>query len=204
MNVRIAVTGTVLAALVLPATASAKGASAAKIEGPGLSSAIVLKSDNSGDPSAGSKLGRLAQESGFFALVFGQTPDPTVSGRVKSILGTRYRVTYTMPGPNGESSKLRQDLYPYAKPYPVSYMKPGQSFWGGQKTHGGWYIGSASLRSAASAAGVPAPARTTAPPSSDGGGWLSGRLVTALVIAVAVALVAAGAVAVRRRPRPAH
>jgi hypothetical protein len=188
------------AALVLPASAAAKGASQATIDGPGLAAPIVLKSDGGGDPSAGSKLGRLAEASGFFPAVFGQSPDPTLRKQPKGKLGPRYTVTYVMPGPNGSSSRIRQALYPYAKPYPLSYTKPGQRFWDGQRTYGGWFQGVGALESTLVAAGLPA-----TPPSSGGGdGWLRWVSV-AITSAAGLALLAALALVVlRRRPRPAE
>lgn len=192
-----------VAALALPAAAMAKGASQATIEGPGLSEPIVLKSDGGGDPSMNSKLGRLAQDAGFFPAVFGQSPDPMLREHPKGKLGPRYRVTYVMPGPNGSSSKIRQDLYPYAKPYLLSYTKPGQRFWDGQRTRGGWYQAAYDLKPALVAAGLPA-----APPSSGGGdgdGWLR-WVAIAITVAAGLALAAAlSLVALRRRPpRPAE
>ena len=191
----------VAVALALPAAAAAKGASQATIEGPGLDSPIVLKSDGGGDPSTSSKLGRLAEDAGFFPAVFGQSPDPMLRERPKVKLGPKYTVTYVVPGPNDTSSKIRQDLYPYAKPWLVSYTKPGQRFWGGQRTHGGWYQAPYDLKPTLVSAGLPA-----TPPASGGGdgdGWLRW---TAIVITVAAGLALAAAlslVALRWRPRPA-
>ena len=188
-----------VAALALPAAAAAKGASQATIEGPGLDSPIVLKSDGGGDASAGSKLGRLAADAGFFPAVFGQSPDPMLRERPKGKLGPRYRVTYVMPGPNGSSSKIRQDLYPYAKPYALSYTKPRQPFWDrGQGTHGGWFLTTSAVRTVL---GLPSDPPTASP--SDGSGWLR-WVAIAITIAAGLALVAALSLLVqRRRPKPA-
>ena len=163
-----------LLALALPAAAAAKGASQATIEGPGLSEPIVLKSDSGGDPM--------------------------LRERPKGRLGPRYRVTFVMPGPNGASSKIRQDLYPYAKPYLLSYTKPGQRFWDGQRTRGGWFQAAYDLKPTLVSAGLPA-----TPPSSggDGDGWLR-WVAIAITIAAGLALLAALSLVVqRRRPRPA-
>lgn len=78
--------------------------------------------------------------------MYGQVPDPTVKARPKGTLSTHYRVTYVVPGPNGIRSRVVQDVYPFAKPVPLTYMRPGQSFWGDQLAHGGWYRSSAALR----------------------------------------------------------
>jgi hypothetical protein len=190
------------AALLLPATAAAKGASQATIDGPGLSEPIVLKSDGGGDPSMSSKLGRLAENAGFFPAVFGQSPDPMLRTKPDVKLGPKYVVTYVMPGPNGTSSKIRQDLYPYAKPWLVTYTKPGQRFWDGQRTRGGWFQAAYDLKPTLVSAGLPA-----TPPSSGGGGgdgWLR-WVAIAITVAAGVGLLAAlSVVALRRWPRPAE
>jgi hypothetical protein len=182
-----------LAALLVPAAALAKGASEATITGPGLDG-ITLAGESSPD---GGTLMRIAESAGFFPAVFATTPNPMLSKRPGGNLGPRYRITYTMPGPSGDVSKLTQDLYPYATPAPVSYVKPGQSFFDGQKTIGGWYVATARLKQQLVAVGLP---RT--PPA--GGGfdppWI--------VLAVAAVLAAVGAATLalarlRRRPHPA-
>src|SRR2546421_9131869 len=109
--------------LVLAAAAAAKGPSEAKITGPGLSSPLVLTGDGEG---SGSPLGDFTQQAGFFPAMFGQSPDPMLQLRPASILGPRYRVTYTVPGPDNTADTIRQDLYPYAQGRPVTYMRPGQ------------------------------------------------------------------------------
>ena len=191
----------VASALVVASSAMAKGATQATIKGPGLKKGgLVLKSDSGGDPSSGSKLGRLAEASGFFPAVFDQQPDPMLQDRPKGTLGPKYTVAYVMPGPNGSTSTIRQDLYPYAKPYLLSYTKPGQRFWDGQRTRGGWYQGAYDLRPTLVAAGLPA-----TPPSSGGGGggWL-GWVAIVVAVAAGLALLAALSLFVqRRRPRPA-
>src|ERR687884_636810 len=120
-----------LAAFAVASAALAKGASQATIKGPGLKKGgLILKSDNGGDPSSGSRLGALAESAGFFPAVFNQSPDPMLQERPQGSLGPKYAVEYVMPGPNNTTSTIRQDLYPYAKPYALSYTKPGQPFFG--------------------------------------------------------------------------
>jgi hypothetical protein len=183
-------------ALAAPGAAAAKGASKATIDGPGLGGTLTVGGNGE---SGGTPLGNLGQYSGFFPAVFGQSPDPTATKRPAGKLGPRYRIVWTVPGPNGDST-IRQDVYPYAQPDPVTYMKPGQEFWDGQKTHGGWYVGDSMLRSSLTAAGVPP---TT--PDGRGADW-SRWLVWAL--AAAAALGAAALLARRRthplRPEPAR
>jgi hypothetical protein len=191
---------TALAALAFASTALGKGATQAAISGPGLhGGGIVLKSDNGGDPSSGSRLGQLAEASGFFPAVFGQAPDPMLRDRPKGTLGPKYTAVYVMPGPNGSSSKIRQDLYPYAKPFALSYTKPGQPFWGrGQGTHGGWFMTTSAVRTVL---GLPAQPPASAP--GDGSGWLR-WVAIAITVAAGLALIAVASLyALRRRPGPA-
>jgi hypothetical protein len=75
-------------------------------------------------------------------------------------LGPRYTITYTLPGPTTRG--LRQDLYPYAAGGSVTYTKPGQPFFDGQRTRGGWYVAPARLKETLVALGLP----PTAPDAS--------------------------------------
>ena len=143
------------ALLLMPAVANAKGPSAATIAGPGL--AHVLTINGYGEGGDSSPLGILVSEAGFFAQVFEQTPVATTRSRPTGRLGQRYDVTYTVPGPNGDST-LRQALYPYAVNGPASYMTPSQKFWDSQSTPGGWYRGTAALKAMLVQAGLPAKA----------------------------------------------
>jgi hypothetical protein len=190
----------VLSALVVASSAMAKGATQATIKGPGLDKGgLVLKSDSGGDPSSGSRLGRLAEASGFFPAVFDQQPDPMLPERPKGTLGPKYTVVYVMPGPDGGSSRIRQDLYPYAKPYALSYTKPRQPFWGqGEGTHGGWFLTTSAVRTV-----LDLPPQPPGASPGDGSGWLR-WVAIAITIAAALGLVATlSAVALRRRPGPA-
>ena len=77
-------------------------------------------------------------------------------------LGPRYTITYTMPGPNGDN-ELRQDVYPYAKPSPVTHTQAGQRYFGSQRTVGGWYVATSTLKDELVAVGLPA-----SPPGGEG------------------------------------
>jgi hypothetical protein len=189
-----------LGALGVASVALGKGASQATINGPGLKKGgLVLKSDKGGDPTSGSRLGQLAEAAGFFPAVFDQAPDPMLRDRPKGTLGPKYTAVYVMPGPNNTSSTIRQDLYPYAKPYALSYTKPGQRFWDrGQGTHGGWFQTTSAIRATL---GLPSQPPVGEP--GDGSGWLR-WVAFAVTIAAALALVAVlSLVALRRRPGPA-
>ena len=144
-----------LVALVLTAAAVAKGPVSASISGPALERSLTIRGNGEGP---GTALGTLADASGFFAQMFGQTPDPTVATRPGGTLGPRYRVVYVVPGPNDIQSRVVQYLYPYAKPVALTYMKPGQTFWDSESAHGGWYRASTGLKKMLVRAGLPAKA----------------------------------------------
>jgi hypothetical protein len=144
-----------LVALALPALAAAKGPASASISGPGLERALTITGDGE---TPGTALGTLANASGFFPQMFGQSPDPTLTSRPSGSLGPRYKVVYLVPGPNATPSRVVQYIYPYAKPVAVTYMKPGQPFWEVETAHGGWYRARAGLKRMLIRAGLPATA----------------------------------------------
>jgi len=185
------------AALLLPVAALAKGPSSASVSGPGLLGSVPVPGE--GEGGYGTPLGDLVSAGGFFPAMFGQSPDPMSKAKPKGLLGPRYTVTYVVPGPNGKSTIVQQ-IYPYAKPDPVTYMKPGQAFWGDQRTYGGWFRGSAQLKAALVRIGLPA-----SPPAEGGAGFWSTGAIAGLAagLAAALGLAAAGFALLRRRPRPA-
>jgi hypothetical protein len=148
---RVIVALVALGALVVAATAAAKGPSEAKITGPGLNSALTIKGVGEGDTST--DLGLLVNDAGFFPQTFGQSPTPLLRAQPQD-LGPRYSVTYMVPGPT--TSTLEQELYPYASGGPASFMRPGQKFWDTQTTVGGWYRGTPQLKAMLVRAGLPA------------------------------------------------
>jgi hypothetical protein len=138
-------------ALMAPAGAAAKGPSAASITGPGLSSPVAITGTGEGDTST--DLGLLVMDGGWFPEVFGSSPSPMLRSR-PARLGPEYTVDYTVPG-GPTIDRLQQSLYPYALGGPVTYMRPGQRFWGTQQTSGGWYRGTLQLKRMLVAAGLP-------------------------------------------------
>jgi hypothetical protein len=178
------------ALLLFPAAATAKGPSAATISGPGLSHAITIEGFGEGDST--SPLGILVTETGFFPQAFEQTPSSTTRSRPADRLGPRYEVKYTVPGPDDDST-LRQVLYPYAVNGPASYMAPGQKLWGAP-VPGGWYRGTATLKSMLVKKGLP----TTAPAPATR--TASGRTV-AVAAGAGVAFAAGALVLLYRRRR---
>jgi len=142
-----------LVALVLPALAAAKGPVSASVTGLRLDGPLTIRGDGEGP---GTALGTLAMKSGFFAQMFGQSPDPTLASRPGGSLGLRYKVVYVVPGPNDIRSRVVQFVYPYAKPVALTYMRTGQPFWESELTHGGWFRASAGLKRMLIRAGLPA------------------------------------------------
>jgi hypothetical protein len=190
MRSSLVLTIALLGLLAFPALGAAKGPSTATMSGPGISGLKHFNGDSEGGPS--SPLGTLAMSGGFFPQVFEQIPDPTLTAQPKGDLGPRYTVTYVVPGPSGKSV-LHQDFYPYAKPAPLTYMKPGITFWGVNKTHGGWFVTEKALPREL---GLPAQ-----PPRTSGGTHLwrwSGIGGGVLLLAAAV-----GLLLIRLRPRGA-
>jgi hypothetical protein len=185
-------------ALALPTAALGKGPSEASIDGPGTGGGISIgKDDTSG---GGWLLGDLTRQAGFSPAVFPQQPNPMLRSRPKGDLGPKYTITYTVPGPNNEMFTLRQDLYPYATPSPVTYMKPGQKVFR-IKTRGGWFVADSRLKHTLVRAGLPeiAPAGST----NGGDGFFSTELASAMAGALALLLAGSMVVFMRRRGRPA-
>jgi hypothetical protein len=172
-------------ALLLPATAGAKGASEATISGPGLDSPLTLRGDH-----GSMELNRLAESAGVYPALFGQSPDPMLPGKPSGKLGPKYTITWVMPGPN-DVNRVRQYLYPYAAGGPVTYMPSGQRVYE-QQTRGGWYRASIGLRDQLVTAGLPKRA-----PSAKSSGHT--RAFAFGGAAVAALLLAGGAIAMRRR-----
>ena len=144
----------VLVALVLPATAAAKGPSKAAIAGAGIMTVKISGAEGSSTP-----FWRLVEAAGWFEAAWGprlpQTPP-------QAKLGPRYTITWTVPS----SSKLYQDVYPYAKPFPLTHMPSGQKIWG-TPVKGGWFVGGAKLKKALTRVGVPAEAPAPQPPPAS-------------------------------------
>jgi len=170
------------AALLAPA-AFAKGPSTASITGPGLGKTIRL--------AGMSDASDLTQNTGYFPAVFAQSPDPMLRSKPAGRLGTKFTIRYVVPGGNGTTFRLAQELYPYAAGGALTYMKPGQAIFG-TTTHGGWYRGGDVLKRTLARAGFPVTA-----PAAPGDGW--GPFPTWLLVVVGVtALTVASALAVRR------
>jgi hypothetical protein len=113
-TVSLVVAGSVAALAVSPA-ALAKGPREATVAGPGLEAPVTLT--GSADPGVPG-LGRLFQESGALRALFGRSSLP--ANPPSAALGPRFRITYVVIGPGGVDSRIRQHLYPYATPSPLT------------------------------------------------------------------------------------
>lgn len=173
-------------AAVFALPAAAKGPSKATITGPGLDRPIVLSGDAEGNLS--SRFGQLVERTGWFAEVFRQTPDSTSRVPPQGKLGPRYDAVYLVPDGNGVTSRIRQELYPFAAAGPVTHVRPGQPIFG-MATHGGWYRSPFSLRRTLVSLGFPA--RDPSPKESGlgGGAWAGIGAGVALMLGAAVAVV---------------
>jgi LPXTG-motif cell wall-anchored protein len=200
MRTRIPVAAAALAAaLALPAAAAAKGPSSATMSGPGIEGAIPITGEGENGP--GTPLGDLVSYGGYFPLVFGQVPDPTVRHRPQGPLGPSYTIRFVVPGGYGQRHTIVELLYPFATGGAVGYMRPGQVVWDGQATYGGWYRAPVQLKQSLVRAGLPA-----TPPGSGGGGfwWSTGAVASVAAAALlGLVLLAGAAVALRRRQGPA-
>jgi hypothetical protein len=196
MRIKTIALAVLAAALALPAAAAAKGPDQASISGPGLQGSVPIRGD--GEGGGGTPLGDLVELGGYFPAMFGQQPDPMLKQRPKSDLGPRYTVTYRVPGPGAGPSRIVQYVYPYARPYPITYMPPGQRFWVDQRAYGGWFAADVLLKRTLVRLGLPA-----TPPATGGGDGFSWRPVgLGFAAAFAILLAVVGVLAVRRRGRP--
>ena len=131
--IRLSIVAAALAALLVPAVAAAKEPSQATISGPGFSKTLKMRDL---EHFSGSKLAELTEETGFFPSAVGQSPNPMLPGRPPGKLGPRYTIVWTVPFDT--TTRVRQDLYPYARSGAVTYTKPGQPIFD-METVGGWY-----------------------------------------------------------------
>jgi hypothetical protein len=154
-----------LAILAVPGTAMAKGPSQARLEGPGLPNPITVRGD--GEPGSGGNLAELAEQTGLYPAMFGQTPNPMSPTRPPGELGARFVVTYAVPSETA-ADEIHQDLYPYAATGPVTYTPPGQRFFGAEATLGGWFRAPSGLTATLAALGLPSePPQVVASPVAN-------------------------------------
>jgi hypothetical protein len=168
-------------AALLPAAALGKEIKSVTITGPGLDHGITLQG---GGEVESTPAGNLAMQSGFFPELFDTSPDPTLVERPKGKLGPKFQATYDFPNPEtGDVATIVQDVYPYAKPYPVTYIPAGREVWKGESAHGGWYLAPSELKSVLVKAGLPRTARVERRSSgSSMGVWAGGTAGAVLLL----------------------
>jgi hypothetical protein len=178
-----------LAAL-LSGTAAAKGPTAVTITGPGLDDPVELAGDAEGNTS--SRIGRLVEGSGWFAQAFQQTPDSTSRTRPEGRLGARYDAVWSVPGPDGKTRTIKQQLYPFAAAGPVTYVAPNQTLFPseGMTTHGGWFRAPVALRPMLAALGLPKRAPALSESGLGAGAWAVISAGIALALGAATTFVA--------------
>ena len=91
------------------------------------------------------------------------------SCRPKGDLGPRYTIDYTVPASDTQANHIRQELYPYARPSPITYMAPGQEIFD-STTRGGWFRADPQLTKNLVLDGLP-----VRPPATAAAQWLSCR-----------------------------
>jgi hypothetical protein len=168
----------ILLALALPGGASAKGPSRALIVGPGLTAIRISGTEGSSTP-----FWRFVEAAGWFEAAWGPSRLPQTLPQRE--LGPRYTITWKVPS----SSRLHQDVYPYAKPYPLTYMPPEQKIWG-DPVKGGWFAGGPKLEKALLRIGLPArpPSASTASSSQPQTPELDGLAAAAAFFALVTSL----------------
>jgi hypothetical protein len=196
--------GAVLLAGIVSPQASGKGPLKATIEGPGLGTPIVFGgwSERGATEEGRFPLMPLVEASDFVSAAFGSY-NATPIERPKGNLGPRYVVTYDLGGPVGDPSLIVQHVYPYAKPNVVTYMAPGQPFYGSRETVGGWFAAPGAparpLKDILVEAGL-----SREPPTDGKRSPFQWTIVGTLAAAIAVLAGVAFAIKfARRRPHPA-
>jgi hypothetical protein len=172
-----------LVTLALPPSALAKGPSAASITGPGLTTIRIAGAEGST-----TRFWRFVEAAGFFEAAYGPRLPRT---KPEGDFGLRYTITWKVPS----SNKLYQDVYPYARPYPVTFMSPEQRIYDSQ-VKGGWFVGGVKLKKALALIGVPTeapqppPPASHEPPANPSGSELSTRDIGAIAAGAVILVLA--------------
>jgi hypothetical protein len=192
----------VLIAALLPSLGVAKGPVEATLDGPGLAAPIEFGGWTEADPWR-APIEPLATAAGFFPAAFGGDSGLLASKRPAGDLGPRYTLTYGLGGPEDGEERIVQDVYPYAKPRPVTYMAPDQPFYGTMSTRGGWFVATSPfappLDYVLREAGLPRD-----PPTGRDPGTFPWTIAAGLAaLATTLGLAALTVLLLRRRPHPA-
>ena len=125
----------VIAVLLVPGVAHAKGPDLATIDGAGMATPITIAGMEGQDDD----LGALVELAGLFPALFGQQPDPMLAAAPKEALGPKLVITWRLPDGGPSPSSVQQELYLYAEGGPLTYTAPDQPVMDGDRTTGGWF-----------------------------------------------------------------
>ena len=179
-----------LVAMATPA--GAKGPSDGTIDGDGLKKPIAI---TQGEGTSGGD--SLIEDIGFFDATFGMIPTRMLDAAPTHDLGPMLTVRWNVPGPDGDTSVIVQQLYPYADIGPLVHTDPGQVFFVNEHTKGGWFRAPERLLTTLQSIGLPsADALGPGTSSSHGTNWSP---IAASVGAVVLGIGMIAALARRRR-----
>lgn len=114
--------------------AHAKGPAGGVIEGTGIDGVINVAQP--GELGQGTPMSRLVEVVGFFDLTFGESKLVVAEQPTKTLGDSVITITWDML----ERSSITQHIYLDAEGGPVTHVAPGQSFWDGWETVGGWMV----------------------------------------------------------------
>ena len=125
----------VIAVLLVPGVAHAKGPDLATIDGAGMAAPIAIAGVEGQDDD----LAALVELAGLFPALFGQQPDPMLAAAPDEALGPKLVITWRLPDGGPSPSSIQQELYLYAEGGPLTYTAPDQPVMDGDRTTGGWF-----------------------------------------------------------------
>jgi len=192
MRTKLALVIAALVLLALAAPAGAKGPSDGTIEGDGLKKPIAI---GQGEGTSGGD--RLIEDIGFFDATFGMIPSQMLDAPPTRDLGPMLTVRWNVPGPEGDTSVIVQQLYPYADIGPVVHTDPGQVFFVNEHAKGGWFRAPERLVTTLQSMGLPS-ADALGPGSASHGGT-SWSPIAASIGAAVLGIGTIAALARRRR-----
>ena len=146
------VTAGALVAFAVIAPAAAKGPSTASLTGPGSRPCTTDQGRRRGGARHAARIARPARRVLPADVPRGPGLDHS-DATCSAISACATAWCIACQGPNGISTVV-QDVYPYAKT-PVTYMRPNQHFWGGHRTHGGWFVAGPGLKATLVGPGCP-------------------------------------------------
>ncbi len=114
--------------------AHAKGPAGGLIEGAGVDGVINVAQP--GELGQGTPMSRLVEVVGFFDLTFGESKKVLTEQPTKFLGKCLITITWDMT----ERSSITQHIYLDAVGGPVTHVAPGQTFWDGWETVGGWMV----------------------------------------------------------------